>query len=385
MPSKQIDLETKRHSLAHLMAAAVQSLYPQAKFGIGPVIDNGFYYDFDLATSLAPEDLQKIEREMRRLIKEDLPFDRQEMKIEEAIKLFKKLKQDYKVELLNDLQKKGTTKMDSEESADLGLSGKTKAVVYQTGNFTDLCRGPHVKSAKELSGVAFKLVSLAGAYWRGSEKNKMLQRIYSVAFADQQELTDHLHNLAEAEKRDHRKLGRELDLFHLDETVGAGLPLWHPHGALLWRLIEDFWYKKHLENGYDLVRTPHIGKRILWETSGHWGFYNNSMYPPMEVGQSLGERQQNQKVKNSEEFILKPMNCPFHVQIYKDSLRSYRELPLRWAECGTVYRFEKKGELTGLIRVRGFTQDDAHIICRKSQVGEELKRVIDFILFIYQS
>lgn len=379
------NLETRRHSLAHLLATAVKSLYPEAKFGIGPVIDNGFYYDFDLPQSLTPEDLHKIEREMKRLIKENLAFDKKEIKIEEAAKLFKKLKQDYKVELLKDLASKGTTKLDQDEKEEIGASGSLKVAVYQTGDFTDLCRGPHVKSTKELSGMAFKLLSLAGAYWRGSEKNKMLQRIYGVAFGDQKELTEYLHNLAEAEKRDHRKLGKELDLFHIDETVGIGLPLWHPKGALLWRIIEEFWYKKHLENGYDLVRTPHIGKRILWETSGHWGFYNSSMYPPMEVGQSLEERQNNQKVKESEEFLLKPMNCPFHVEIYKADLRSYRELPFRWAECGTVYRFEKKGELNGLIRVRGFTQDDAHIICRKNQVEDELKRVIDFILFIYES
>jgi threonyl-tRNA synthetase len=194
-----------------------------------------------------------------------------------------------------------------------------------------------------------------------------------------------LHMLEEAEKRDHRKIGKELDLFHIDEKVGIGLPLWHPRGALLWRIVEDFWYKSHLKSGYELVRSPHIGNRTLWETSGHWGFYNSSMYPPIEIGQTLEEKQKNEITKESEEFLLKPMNCPFHVQIYKNGLKSYREFPFRWAECGTVYRFEKKGELSGLTRVRGFTQDDAHIFCRIDQVEEELKRVVDFILFIFKS
>jgi threonyl-tRNA synthetase len=242
-----------------------------------------------------------------------------------------------------------------------------------------------VDSTKEIDPEAFKLTHIAGAYWRGSEKNRMLTRIYGLAFESKEKLDEYLKNIEEAKKRDHRKLGKELDLFHIDELVGLGLPLWHPKGALLWRVIEDFWYKEHLKNGYDLVRTPHIGNRVLWETSGHWGFYNKSMYPPMEAGQSLEERQQNKKAETSEEYLLKPMNCPFHIQIYKNGIRSYRDLPYRWAECGTVYRFEKKGELSGLTRVRGFTQDDAHIVCTKEQVEDELKRVIDFILFIYKS
>ncbi len=224
---------------------------------------------------------------------------------------------------------------------------------------------------------------MAGAYWRGSEKNKMLTRVYGIAFLTKEELDQYIFGQEEAKKRDHRKIGKELDLFHFDDKVGLGLPLWHPKGALLWRVIEDFWYNEHLKNGYGLVRSPHIGNRILWETSGHWGFYNSSMYPPLEVGQSLEEKQSGEKVENSEEYLLKPMNCPFHIEIYKDNPKSYRDFPMRWAECGTVYRFEKKGELSGLTRVRGFTQDDAHIFCRKDQVEEELKRVVDFILFIY--
>ncbi len=265
-------------------------------------------------------------------------------------------------------------------------SQKLKSVsIYQSGNFIDLCKGPHIQNTKEINPDAFKLTRIAGAYWKGDEKNPMLTRIYGVAFETKKELDDYLKKLEEAGERDHRKLGRELNLFHIDETVGLGLPLWHPKGALLWRIIEEFWYKKHLENGYELVRTPHIGSRILWETSGHWGFFNKSMYPPLEIGQTLEERQQNKKTEISEEYLLKPMNCPLQIQIYKNNPKSYRELPLRWAECGTVYRFEKKGELSGLTRVRGFTQDDAHIICRKNQVEDELKRVIDFILFIYES
>jgi len=232
---------------------------------------------------------------------------------------------------------------------------------------------------------AFKLLNISGVYLEDNDKNKMVQRIYVVVFQTENELMEYNRLIQEAEKRDHRKLGRELDLFHIDDVVGSGLPLWHPKGAILWRVIEDFWYKEHLKNGYQLVRTPHIGNKKLWETSGHWGFYNESMYPPIEVGQTLKENQNKEKTKESEQFLLKPMNCPFHIQIFKNRPHSYRELPLRWAECGTVYRYEKKGELSGLTRVRGFTQDDAHIICTPDQVENELKKVVDFILFIYKS
>ena len=365
--SKEEKIEKIRHSLSHLMSMAVQEMYPSVGLGVGPTIENGFYQDYDLPEVITPEILPKLEKRMRELIKQDIKFEQHDMDFDEALELYKN--DPYKTELINDLKE----------------AGEKNVSFYKSGNFDNLCAGPHVKSTKEIDPEAFKLTQIAGAYWRGSEKNKMLTRIYGVAFESKKELDEYLNNLEEAKKRDHRKLGKELDLFHIDEMVGLGLPLWHPKGALLWRLIEDFWYNEHLKNGYDLVRTPHIGNRVLWETSGHWGFYNKSMYPPMEAGQSLEEKQQNKKAESSEEYLLKPMNCPFHVQIYKNNIRSYRELPFRWAECGTVYRFEKKGELSGLVRVRGFTQDDAHIICSKDQVEEELKRVIDFILFIYKS
>lgn len=363
-------LEIKRHSLAHVMAKAIKDLYPEALLAIGPAIDNGFYYDLDLGEKkITEEDLPRLEEKMREIIASDLAIVRSEEGIDEALAKAETDKDIYKAELIRDLK----------------TAGETKVSFYTLGSFTDLCRGPHVSSTKELDPKSFKLHKLAGAYWRGSEKNKMLTRVYGLAFNDEKELQDYLTLLEEAEKRDHRKLSKELDLYHIDDKVGLGLPLWHPKGAIIWRMIEDFWYKAHLKNGYSLVRTPHIGNRVLWETSGHWGFYNSSMYPPMEIGQSLEERQRNEQVEVSEEYLLKPMNCPFHVEIYNHHLRSYRELPFRWAECGTVYRFEKKGELSGLTRVRGFTQDDAHIICREDQVKDELKRVIDFILFIFQS
>ncbi len=358
----QEKLEKLRHSLAHILAESVKELFPKVKFGIGPAIENGFYYDFDL--QLKEEDLENIEKKMKELIKKGVVFDKKDISKKEAQKLFKD--QPYKLELIKEIPEETVS-------------------IYSSGDFVDLCKGPHIESTKEINPKAFKLQKLAGAYWRGDEKNQMLTRIYGLAFETEDELKEYLKNLEEAEKRDHRKLGKELDLFHTEEEVGIGLVLWHPKGAILWRVIEDFWYKKHLENGYDLVRTPHIGNRKLWERSGHWGFYSGSMYPPLEVGQSLEELKNKDKVKESEQFLLKPMNCPFHVSIYNNIPRSYRDLPMLWAETGTVYRFEKKGELSGLTRVRGFTQDDAHIICRKDQVETELKKVIDFILFIYQS
>lgn len=361
-----VKIEEKRHSLAHLLAAAVLELYPDAKNTIGPTIDNGFYYDFEFSSPISDTDLKKIEGKMKKLLNSWKNFEGKEESAKEAKKFYKN--NPYKLELIDEIVSKGEP-----------------VTLYTSGKFTDLCRGGHVGDMKDIESDSWKLSHVAGAYWRGDEKNKMLTRIYGLAFESKKDLEVYVLQQEEAKKRDHRKLGKELDLFHIDELVGLGLPLWHPKGALLWRIIEDFWYNEHLKNGYDLVRTPHIGNRILWETSGHWGFYNKSMYPPMEAGQSLEEKQQNKKTESSEEYLLKPMNCPFHVQIYKNNPKSYRELSLRWAECGTVYRFEKKGELSGLVRVRGFTQDDAHIICRKDQVKNELKRVIDFILFIYKS
>jgi threonyl-tRNA synthetase len=301
---------------------------------------------------------------MKEIIKSDIPFEQKIITKDEAREIFKD--QPYKLELIDEIEEENVS-------------------IYILGDFIDLCKGPHIKSTKEINIDSFKLDKLAGAYWRGSEKNKMLTRVYGLAFESKEKLDNYIKLMEEAEKRDHRKLGRDLDLFHTEEEVGIGLVLWHPKGAIIWRLIEDFWYKKHLENGYELVRTPHIGNRKLWERSGHWGYYSDSMYPPLEVSQSLKENQNKEEIKDSEQFLLKPMNCPFHVCIYNNSPKSYRDLPIRWAETGTVYRFEKKGELSGLTRVRGFTQDDAHIICRKDQVEEELKKVIDFILFIYQS
>jgi threonyl-tRNA synthetase len=357
-----MELENIKHSLAHILASAVKSLYKDVKFGIGPAIENGFYYDMEI--DLKDDDLKKIEDKMKEIIKSDIPFEQKIITKDEAREIFKD--QPYKLELIDEIEEENVS-------------------IYILGDFIDLCKGPHIKSTKEINIGSFKLDKLAGAYWRGSEKNKMLTRVYGLAFESKEKLDNYIKLMEEAEKRDHRKLGRDLDLFHTEEEVGIGLVLWHPKGAIIWRLIEDFWYKKHLENGYELVRTPHIGNRKLWERSGHWGYYSDSMYPPLEVSQSLKENQNKEEVKDSEQFLLKPMNCPFHVCIYNNSPRSYRDLPIRWAETGTVYRFEKKGELSGLTRVRGFTQDDAHIICRKDQVEEELKKVIDFILFIYQS
>lgn len=382
MSKNNHSLETIRHSTAHVLAAAVLELYPKTKFGIGPVIENGFYYDFDLPKEIGEKDLKEIEKKVKQIIKKNIPFEREEMSIDEATKLFKKLKQDYKVELLEDLKKKGTTAIDKDEMDIGGKSPKTVSV-YKVGNFIDLCRGPHVEHAGKLK--IFKLTKIAGAYWRGDEKNKMLTRIYGVAFNKQEELEDYLKMLEEAERRDHRKIGKELGLYLIDQQVGMGLPMWLPKGALIWRLMEDFWYEEHLKNGYELVRTPHIGSRALWETSGHWGFYSDSMYPPIEIGQSLEERKRGKKSKTKEEYLLKPMNCPFHVVLYNSSPKSYRDLPIRWAESATVYRYEQSGEVSGLTRVRGFTQDDAHIICPKDQVEKELERVLDFIIFIFKS
>lgn len=365
--NEQEKLEIKRHSLSHILATAVLEMFPEAKFGVGPAIENGFYYDFDLPRTLIPEDLPLLEKKMKEIIGRNFPFEKEIIAREKAIELFQKAGQNYKVEILSD------------------EANEKEVSVYRTGNFVDLCRGPHLDSTGEIDATSFKLTKTAGAYWRGDEKNKMLQRIYGIAFENKEKLKEFEEKQTEAEKRDHRKIGKELELFLIDQNVGQGLVMWQPKGAMLWRIIEDFWYKEHLRSGYQLVRTPHIGSRKLWETSGHWNFYNESMYPPLEVGLSLEESQKGIKSENKEEYLLKPMNCPFHVSIYNVRQRSYKELPLRWAECGTVYRYEKSGELSGLTRVRGFTQDDAHIICTQAQVEEELKRVIRFIQHIFKS
>ncbi|MGE5618917.1 MAG: threonine--tRNA ligase [Sphingomonadaceae bacterium] len=344
------DLETMRHSASHVMAEAVQHLFPEAKFGIGPAIENGFYYDIDLPRPLTPEDLEKIEAEMQRIAAENQPFVRSEMSKAEARDFFAKRGQVYKVEIIDELE-------------DGSIS------IYQQGDFIDLCRGPHVSSSGEIG--AFKLLSVAGAYWRGDEKRPMLQRIYGTAFPTKEELDEFLWRQEEAKRRDHRRLGTELDLFSVSEDVGPGLILWHPKGARIRVAIEEFWRQAHFDAGYELVFTPHVGRGELWETSGHLGFYAENMYPAMELE---GQR-----------YFTKPMNCPFHIEIYRTRLRSYRDLPLRWAELGTVYRFERSGVLHGLLRVRGFTQDDAHIFCRPDQMEDEVIGALDLALYLLRS
>lgn len=338
------DLHALRHSTAHVMAHAVKNLYPSARVAIGPSIEEGFYYDFDVDQPFTPEDLDKITAEMANVIKAANSFVRKEITRDEALALF--ADEPYKIELINDLPE------------DEVIS------IYEEGDFVDLCRGPHIDNAGEIK--AYKLLKSSGAYWRGDERNAMLQRIYGTAFASQQELDDYLKMLEEAEKRDHRKLGRELDLFSLQEEAGPGLVFWHPKGALIRTLIEDHWRAEHLKNGYELVVTPHIARQDLWRTSGHLDFFNENMYQPMEVDEVP--------------YLIKPMNCPFHLLIYKSRVRSYRELPIRWAELGTVYRYERSGVLHGLMRVRGFTQDDAHIMCSRDQLDSETKRVLEFVL-----
>jgi threonyl-tRNA synthetase len=345
------ELAKLRHSAAHVMAQAVKHLFPEAKVTIGPPTADGFYYDFDVARPFTPEDLEKIEAEMQRNIDADFPFERRPITKPEALRLFQEMNEPYKLEMI------GQTPDDEPMS------------VYQHGDFIDWCRGPHVESTGKIK--AFKLLSVAGAYWRGDEKNPMLQRIYGTAFFTQEELDDFMRRLAEAEKRDHRKLGRELDLFSISEEVGAGLILWHPKGARMRGVIEEFWRKAHYDRGYELVCTPHIGRSHLWRTSGHLDFYAENMYSPIEV--------------EGQEYYLKPMNCPFHIQIFRSRLRSYRDLPLRWGELGTVYRYERSGVLHGFTRVRGFTQDDAHIFCTPEQVEEEIQRAVDFALFVVQT
>jgi len=329
------------------MAHAVKQLFPDAKLAIGPAIDEGFYYDFDIDRAFTPEDLSSIEKKMSEVIKQDNPFVRKIVSKENAIELFRKMGEDYKVELL-------------EEITDKEVS------LYEEGSFVDLCRGPHIDSTGRIS--VFKLLSIAGAYWRGNEKNKMLQRIYGTAFTEEKDLKKYLNFLEEVKKRDHRRLGKELDLFSIGEEIGAGLIIWHPNGALVRRAIEDFWLDEHYKAGYKILYTPHIAKLNLWQKSGHLDFYRENMYSPMEI--------------EGIAYEIKPMNCPFHIHVYKNSLRSYKNLPIRYAELGTVYRYERSGVLHGLLRVRGFTQDDAHIFCREDQIEDEILKVLEFTLFI---
>lgn len=361
------NIEVIRHSMSHILASAVLKLFPDTKLGIGPSIDNGFYYDFVFSEKISENDFAKITEEMKKIINSEINFEKEEISKEDAISRMKEMGQDYKVELISDLE-------------DGSIS------FYKTGDFVDLCRGPHIENTKYLKSVAWEIDKLAGAYFKGDEKNIMMTRIYVLCFSDRKELSAYKKMMEEAKRRDHRVIGKEMDLFHIDPIVGLGLPMWFPNGAMLWRVIEDFWYKEHIKAGYELVRTPHIGNRKLWEMSGHWGFYSDSMYPPIEVSKSLEEAKNGENVdRPKEEYLLKPMNCPFHVMLYKARPKSYKDLPIRWAECGTVYRYEKSGEISGLSRVRGFTQDDAHIICDKDQVKSELMRVLDFIKFIFNS
>ena len=333
------------HSSAHIMAAAVKRIFPSVKVTIGPPIETGFYYDFDFERSFTPEDLEKIEEEMARIVEEDHSFERMELSKEEAYRLFKDLGETYKLEILDEIE---------DDTVSL----------YKTGDFVDLCRGPHIPSTGYVK--AFKLTSVAGAYWRGDERNKMLQRIYGVSFPTSKQLRSYLNFLEEAKKRDHRKLGKELKLFLIEEEVGPGLVIWLPKGATVRRVIEDYWKEKHEKAGYKLIYTPHVGKAQLWETSGHLSFYKENMFPEMKI--------------ENVSYYVKPMNCPFHIHVYKSELRSYRDLPIRLAELGTVYRYEKSGVLHGLLRVRGFTQDDAHIFCREDQVEDEIKNTVQFAI-----
>jgi len=336
-------LEIVRHSTSHLMAQAVKSLFPKSKVTIGPAIENGFYYDFDVERPFSPDDLEKIEAKMRDLAKAGLPITREVLTKDEAIRLFRDMGEDYKVELIEELDADTVS-------------------LYRQGDFVDLCRGPHLPSTSFCK--AFKLTSIAGAYWRGDEKRKMLQRIYGTAFADKKELEEYLARLEEAKRRDHRKIGRELDLFSFSDEVGAGLVIWHPKGAMLRTILEDFERKQHLKRGYDIVMGPQILKKELWERSGHYDNYRENMYFTEVDGQSYG---------------IKPMNCLSHMMIYKSQLRSYRDLPLRFFELGTVHRHERAGVLHGLLRVRGFTQDDAHILCAPEQLDGEIKGVLSFV------
>ena len=352
-----------RHSTAHIMAQAVLEKFPDAKIAIGPAIDDGFYYDFDLPRALTPEDLESIEKRMRGIIQSKVKFERRVVSAEEAKALFKD--QPFKLELIDGLEE---GKLDDDGNP---VDEKPEISLYTQGNFTDLCRGPHVDLSTQINPAAIKLMSVAGAYWRGDEKRPMLQRIYGTAWGSPDELKGYLWRMEEAKKRDHRKIGHDLDLFSVVDEIGAGLILWHPKGGKIRKLIENFWTEEHEANGYDFVYTPHIGKAQLWETSGHLGFYKENMYSPVDI--------------EGQQYYLKPMNCPFHVYIYKSSLRSYRELPLRYAEEGTVYRYERSGVMHGLMRVRGFTQDDAHHFCRPDQMPQEIDFVLDFSLHILRS
>ena len=352
-----------RHSTAHVMAQAVLDKFPDAKIAIGPAIEDGFYYDFDLPRPLTPEDLKDIQNRMREIIKGKHAFTREVVDAEQAKEIFKD--QPYKLELIRDLE------AGEQDEHGNPIKEKPELSIYKHDSFVDLCRGPHVENTSEIHPKAFKLLNVAGAYWRGNENNPMLQRIYGTVWEKPEELKAYLKLMEEAKKRDHRKLGKELDLFSSVDEVGAGLILWHPKGAKIRKIMEDFWSKEHEKADYEFVYTPHIGKAALWETSGHLGFYKENMYSPIDI--------------DGQQYYLKPMNCPFHLHIYNSHLRSYRELPMRLAEMGTVYRYERSGVLHGLLRVRGFTQDDAHHFCTAEQMPDEIDFVLDFCLHILRS
>lgn len=360
-------LHAMRHTAAHVLAAAVKQLYPEAKFGVGPVVENGFYYDILFDEPISENKLKKIEKRMKHIIKQGHEMLREEMTINDAIKFFKDEGQDFKVELLESLEKKGTTKLSDEESQDIE-AGATEATVYKTGDFTDLCRGPHLENVRDIG--AFTLHKLAGAYWRGDENNPQMQRIYGLAFETQEELDAHLNMLEEAKKRDHRKLGQELELFTFSDLVGPGLPLFTERGTLVRETLAGFVWELMKPYGYKRVNIPHMAKRDLYETSGHWDKFADDIFHVRSK-------------KTDTEFVMKPMNCPHHTQIYAGRPRSYRDLPLRFSEVTTVYRDENTGQLQGLTRVRSITQDDAHVFCRPDQVKEEVLAIYDIITKFY--
>lgn len=355
MDIEQIDsrreqaLEVLRHSASHLLAHAVLELFPGTMIGIGPAVENGFYYDFLRPEPFSSQDLEKIENRMRELAAADIPIEKVILPKEEAIRLFESLGQELKVELIQE-------------------KGEREVTCFRQGNFIDFCLGPHVPSTKHIEN--FKLLSVSGAYWKGEERGKQLQRIYGTAFFEKKDLDDYLAMLEEARRRDHRKLGPELDLFSFNDDLGGGLVLWHPKGATIRHIIEEYWREEHVKDGYEFLYTPHLARLDIWRRSGHTVFYD-AMYPPL--------------LSEGIEYQIKPMNCPFHIMVYNSRLRSYRELPLRWAELGTVYRYERSGVLHGLLRVRGFTQDDAHIFCPADKLQDEVKRVIHLALKLLAS
>ncbi|PIZ54223.1 threonine--tRNA ligase [Candidatus Uhrbacteria bacterium CG_4_9_14_0_2_um_filter_41_50] len=361
-------LHAMRHSCAHVLAAAVQKLYPDAKFGVGPVVDNGFYYDISLDKTLSETDLKAIQKEMQKIINQKHEMIREELSLDEGIELFKKMKQDFKVELLYDLKTKGTTKFGEDESADIDINNPEVATIYKTGEFTDLCRGPHVANTSEI--VAFKLSKIAGAYWRGNDQNPQMQRIYGLCFETKEDLDAYEKMMEEAKKRDHRKLGQELDLFAFSDLVGPGLPLFTPRGTVMREQLTSFVWEIMKPYGYTKVDIPHIAKSDLYKVSGHWDKFADDIFKVHSD-------------KTDTVFVMKPMNCPHHTQIYASRMRSYRDLPIRYSEVTKVYRDENTGQLQGLSRVRSITQDDAHVFCMMSQVKDEAKSLYEIITKFY--